>query len=54
MLNHCPANQCKSLSGLDVAAADGSDSFDLLLKIIIELKTSHRDTLNLDLSKHFN
>ena len=27
-------------------AADGSDSFDLLLKITPELKNSHRDLLN--------
>ena len=54
MLNNCPTSQRKSLSGLDVAATDGSNSFVLLLKIIIELKNSHRDTLNRDLSKHFN
>ena len=45
MLNNCPASQHKSLRGLDVAAVDGSVSFDLLLKIIIELKNNHRDTL---------
>ena len=46
MLNNCPANQCKSLSGLDNVAAEGSDSFDLLLKVTGELKNSHRDSLN--------
>ena len=45
-LNNCPASQCESLSGLDNVAVDGSDSFDLLLKITAELKNSHRDTLN--------
>ena len=46
MLNNCPASQHKYQSGLDNVAADGSHSFDLLLKITAELKNSHRDTLN--------
>ena len=46
MLKNCPASQRKSLSVLDNVAADGSDSFDLLLKITAELKNSHRGLLN--------
>jgi len=33
MLNRCPASQRKSLAGLDNIAAEGSDSFDMLIQI---------------------
>ena len=46
MLNNCPSNQHKSLSGLDNVAVEGSDSFDLLLKVTAGLRNSHRDSLN--------
>ena len=33
ILSNCPASQRKSLAGLDNVASEGSDSFDMLIKI---------------------
>ena len=33
ILSNCPASQLKSLTELDNVASEGSDSFDMLIKI---------------------
>ena len=39
ILQMCPASQRKSLAGLDNVAADGSDAFDELSKILLKLES---------------